>query len=347
MTSSISSAAFNPDRCILLTACISVKAWALVVDQKVELETLQTKAVAKEVLHEQLKAHQRSPGDEEAKERFKGEMIVAMSSLVSEIDFAESYQNSANVLVTKTSLLSEALYDERRALLYTIDEDFMVRVWNLLTGRPVASLLLEHAPGLKLTAAALDPEGELLAVGSEDGNITVHNVHSGGMLHRLKSTSAEVQYCRFMIGKITNLWLVAGCWEGRIVFYGKPNEQGKRGPRGPKDELLPEGELGRLPGEIRDGFHSRDIMAIDVSDEIVVSIGREGRLCTWNTLTGSIKQRISLRERMGGGYVVMVRILRCSSKQNPWLGKFDGKGLIIVVFSGGDMVIVSPMSGDV
>lgn len=72
----------------------------------------------------------------------------------------------------------------------TLDQDCLMRVWSLHTGRQVMTLLLKthlknNQINKKLTCGAVDPKEKYLAVCDEEGLITIHNIHSAGILHSL------------------------------------------------------------------------------------------------------------------------------------------------------------------
>ena len=114
---------------------------------------------------------------------------------------------------------------EKKNLLYTIDSDYLIRVWSLKTHKPITSYLLAENKGgreeNKLTCAVADEESRFLAVGNEKGEISVHNIHSAGLLYQLDNLGAEVCALQFFIGA-TNFWLAAVGWEGRVSFFAKP-----------------------------------------------------------------------------------------------------------------------------
>lgn len=73
-----------------------------------------------------------------------------------------------------------------------VDQDFMMRVWARGSKKLVTALLLRPNQVKKLTCAAVDHKEKYLAVGDEEGVITIHNIHSGGVLHTLPKIGVEV-----------------------------------------------------------------------------------------------------------------------------------------------------------
>jgi len=66
-----------------LTACIHVKVWKAEIDQQVEFESIQRKAITKEALKEQVKRVKRQAkmteeeGDEEARQQMREELEIS------------------------------------------------------------------------------------------------------------------------------------------------------------------------------------------------------------------------------------------------------------------------------
>lgn len=72
-----------------------------------------------------------------------------------------------------------------------------------------------------MTCAALDPKEKYLAIGDEEGLITIHNIHSGGVLHTLQKIGTEMTQLDFFTEN-TNFWMAAVGWEGKIAFIKTP-----------------------------------------------------------------------------------------------------------------------------
>jgi hypothetical protein len=75
------------------------------------------------------------------------------------------------------------LFVENKNQILTIDCDFLMRVWSMQTKRQVTALLLRSGQLKKMTCAAIDSKEKHLAISDEEGVITIHNIHSGGILH--------------------------------------------------------------------------------------------------------------------------------------------------------------------
>jgi len=101
----------------------------------------------------------------------------------------------------------------------------MIRIWNIQKGQLVTSYLLSKSKSLKgswpkITCATIDDNEKYLAIANELGEISIHNIHSIGVLHILK-INTEVTNMKFFIGA-TNLWLAATCWEGKVAMFNVP-----------------------------------------------------------------------------------------------------------------------------
>ena len=110
---------------------------------------------------------------------------------------------------------------EKKRLIYTIDSDYFIRIWDIKTGKSITSFLLDLNRDRKLTRAVVDKEEKYLAVANDIGEISIHNVHSTGVLHVLEKLNTEVTNMKFFVGA-TNFWLAATCWEGKVAFFNVP-----------------------------------------------------------------------------------------------------------------------------
>jgi len=94
----------------------------------------------------------------------------------------------------------------------------------LISGKLETSYLLQKKKKQnppKITAAAVDEGEKYIAIGNEIGEITIHNIHSIGVLHTLQ-TNTEVTNIKFFVGS-TNLWIAATCWEGKVAMFNVPS----------------------------------------------------------------------------------------------------------------------------
>ncbi len=82
-------------------------------------------------------------------------------------------------------------------------------------------MLLKAQQTKKLTCAALDPKEKYLAISDEEGQITIHNIHSAGILHTLQKIGTEMSQLEFFIDN-TNFWLAGVGWEGRVAYIKSP-----------------------------------------------------------------------------------------------------------------------------
>ena len=71
-----------------------------------------------------------------------------------------------------------------------------------------------------MTSAAMDKKEKHLAIGDEEGLITIHNINSGGILHTLTKIGCEITKIVFL--ENTNFWIAAVAWEGKMAFIKKP-----------------------------------------------------------------------------------------------------------------------------
>lgn len=108
-----------------------------------------------------------------------------------------NYTETGNVLVTNSSRLVSVLILENKDQLVTLDSDYLMRIWSLSTGKQVTTLLLKthlktNEITKKLSCAAVDPKEKFLAIADEEGLITIHNIHSAGILHSLQKIGSDM-----------------------------------------------------------------------------------------------------------------------------------------------------------
>ena len=127
-----------------------------------------------------------------------------------------------------------------------------------------------------MTAAATDKLHKFLAVGSCTGEAKVLNLKSGGILYDLPKTDKEITCIHFLFEK-SEYWIVAGCWNGKIVLYSKPTQ----------DNYF------RVTAKSRIG-HRGDILTLDCSKLFFVSGGTDGYLSVWNMFSGIMKHALEV-----------------------------------------------------
>ncbi len=146
-----------------------------------------------------------------------------------------------------------------------------MRIWSLSSGKQVTTLLLKthlktYSINKKLACAAVDPKEKYLAVADEEGLITIHNIHSAGILHSLQKIGTEMTQLQFFTGN-TNFWLAAVGWEGKVAFIKQPMFQ--------KNTYT-------IPIILKKSVHVGDIYSIDHIDNYAATGGVDNKLCLWN-----------------------------------------------------------------
>jgi hypothetical protein len=63
----------------------------------------------------------------------------------------------------------------------------------------------------------MDHKEKQLAIADEEGLITIHNIHSGGVLHSLPRLGSELSRLLFFKDN-TNFWLAAVGWDGKMAL---------------------------------------------------------------------------------------------------------------------------------
>lgn len=72
------------------------------------------------------------------------------------VGFINPSEPNRSVLVSKTSKLITVILLEAKQWLFSIDSEYLVRVWNLKNGKAINSYLLNKETTKKLTYAVID-----------------------------------------------------------------------------------------------------------------------------------------------------------------------------------------------
>ena len=183
---------------------------------------------------------------------------------------------NGKVLVTQTSELVDLIISEHEDInfLITIDSENLLRTWSVKTSSTTHSYKLPMKK--RVTAAAIDPTMTYLAIGNCIGEVQVLNLKSGGILYHLPSCDTEITCLQFLSG-MSEFWLVAGCWQGKVMMWTCPNEDNNF----------------TITAKCRIG-HKRDILCVDSSSQYIVTGGIDGLVSIWNLFSGILKYAIAL-----------------------------------------------------
>ena len=113
------------------------------VDEKVEFEAVQRKAITKNALKEQVKRIERQvemvqhqhPDHDPKVQQLQDELIASRTYITSGFENLHSYGGTGSVLVTQSSKLVSVLLVESKGELCTLDSDYLMRLWALETGK--------------------------------------------------------------------------------------------------------------------------------------------------------------------------------------------------------------------
>ena len=86
--------------------------------------------------------------------------------------------------------------------------------------------------------------------------------------------------------KVSEFWLVGGCWAGKLMMWTGPNDANNF----------------TIMGRCRIG-HRNDILCVDNSHQFIASGGIDGLLSIWNMMTGTLKYAIELPPPSQGGEI--------------------------------------------
>ena len=131
---------------------------------------------------------------------------------------------SGNVLISHTSQLVDIAVNDKPSManfLITVDSENLLRFWNITTNQTAYTYRIPMKR--RVTAVAVNNKCTHIAVGNAEGKALVLNAKSGGVLYDLPHQDQEISSLRFLSG-LSEFWLVAGCWHGKLVFWTEPNE---------------------------------------------------------------------------------------------------------------------------
>eukprot|EP00347_Sterkiella_histriomuscorum_P020047 403339298 len=327
------STCFNQNKGILLTACVFIKVWRARIDKNVEFESVQRKAITKNALKEQVKRIQRQidiidKGDnieqdqQKMKDQLNEELVASQTYITSGFDHLQNYTETGNVLVTGSSKLVSVIILESKDQLITLDSDYLMRIWSLQTGKQVTTLLLKthlknNSINKKLTSAAVDPKEKYLAVSDEEGLITIHNIHSAGILHSLQKIGTEMTQLQFLTDN-TNYWLSAVGWEGKVAFIKLPMFQ--------KNTYT-------IPIMLKKSVHTGDIFSIDHTEQYAATGGVDNKVCLWNVQSGTVRSMVELPKERPNTFISSVKFAK-TSKQT----------LLFIIQNTGQMHCINPIT---
>jgi WD40 repeat protein len=237
----------------LYTTTHLVKKYHAKVDPEIELKALQVRALAKDFKNQEtLKAISKPFGKK---------------SLIEEDSKIKESKNS-NVLITDTSSLVYLEFMESHSLIITVDSKNLVRLWDIESGNSHSSYNIS-IPG-QVTAANIDKENGLIAVGNHTGHVKIWNIFSGGLLYDLPEAPCEITELKF-VKAITDISLVGTCWDGKVMMWTQPNEERNY----------------QIDGICSIG-HRGDIIWIDSDEKYIATGGADGLVSVWSILSGML-----------------------------------------------------------
>ena len=128
------------------------------------------------------------------------------------------------MLISHTSQLVDIAVNDKPSManfLITVDSENLLRFWNITTNQTAYTYRIPMKR--RVTAVAVNNECTHIAVGNAEGKALVLNAKSGGVLYDLPHQDQEISCLKFLSG-LSEFWLVAGCWHGKLVFWTEPNE---------------------------------------------------------------------------------------------------------------------------
>jgi WD40 repeat protein len=89
-----------------------------------------------------------------------------------------------------------------------------LRAWDFRNGAPIN--LLPSAPAHGVRTVVFSPDGEWLALGMQDGGVSIWEVDSGRLLHSFHKNGDKIRSLTF---SHHSGFLASGGWDGQVVLY--------------------------------------------------------------------------------------------------------------------------------
>lgn len=257
--------------------------------------------------------------------------------------------NSSVVPIHQLSQLVGCIIDVKEHVVYTVDGDLLVRIWNIGTGRCTRSFLIETREDLiaeahqrdineerqtgknpllkKAFVVHADADRKHMVVAFEGGEIQVNNMSTGQLIYNNTDCEPikfehEVAQVKFFVSQ-TRFWFAASCWEGAVGFVTRPLTQQGRS---------------YLQFKKCASSHKRDVISLDInSANQLATASVDNIICFWDTFNAKESKQFALPSEIA-----------CQTRQqNIQYIRFpfkDKKDLLLIVMSGGQCYFLETQS---
>ena len=216
------------------------------------------------------------------------------------------------MLPCEATRLVGIIFEPTEFVLYTIDTDLLMRVWDMSTGKCNRSYIVETREdqinsantfgnneilrsqdnfGMKIQRkkaqlARSDDGKKFLIIALEGGEIQVNNLFTGALIYNNSNVDPikidfEIAQMKFFNSQ-TKFWIAASCWEGRVAFISRPQiSQGRNFLLFKKCKCS----------------HLRDVITLDINSENqLVTASVDNLICFWNSFNGVESKKIKVPE---------------------------------------------------
>lgn len=177
--------------------------------------------------------------------------------------------------------------DNGKLLAYTMDKTLKIR--DVATGRLLHTIESEYISDT-FFSSSFSPNGSLIAVGAENGEIRVFEVNSGKELTVIKIPNEEnpdvVNYVRSVVFSADGSHLLSGSVDGKVRIINLKTLKVEKIFFGHDDQVV---SVAYSPDEKR-----------------VASVSWDNKLCIWDVFTGSLIKEIVISNVAGDGCSAVV-----------------------------------------
>lgn len=219
-------------------------------------------------------------------------------------DFLPQYKEYNNiVLPCKKSKLVGVILDSKEMVIYSIDCDLMIRVWDLKDGNCLRSYVIETRedqlaetnqkviseanPKQNLKKAQIiraDSKKEFMIIAFEGGEIQINKLKTGELIYNDHHVNAikienEIAQMKFFQSQ-SKYWVAVGCWQGKVAFLSRPVV-----------------ELGKqfLKFKNCSCSHQNDVLTLDINCENqLVTASLDNTVSVWDTFSAQESKSIPL-----------------------------------------------------
>ena len=227
--------------------------------------------------------------------------------------------------------------------MFTIDENCLIRLWDLEQGICIRSYPLEVPSSAKdgdiddnldkfktryhISTMKLSDDNRVFVVALQGGILQLNNAYSGAILYNkayenmieIENEVAGLSFFR----KKTNMWVAATAWSGAVAFIQRPLTN--KGPEVVRWDKMKTS-------------HKKDVTCLDITDSNqMVTASLDNLIVFWNSYSRKEAKRIQIPEDMASKHKGnSVHAVKFASKDND--------DFVLVFMSNGEIFVVDRQS---